>query len=73
MKKIYLKPAEGITVPDPELGGHLPPEGREVNDSPYWRRRLKDKSVILADAPADPAPKKPRKPAAPAPGDSEAS
>jgi hypothetical protein len=51
--KIHVKPAEGLSVPDPELIDVLPPEGREVDDSPYWRRRLKDKSVMLSPVATD--------------------
>jgi len=46
--KIFIKPAAGLAVPDPERNEALPPAGREVDDSPYWRRRLRDKSVQLA-------------------------
>jgi hypothetical protein len=44
-------PAEGLLVPHPEApaGGprHLPPEGAEVPDTAYWRRRLADGDVGL--------------------------
>ncbi|MDL2226549.1 DUF2635 domain-containing protein [Deltaproteobacteria bacterium OttesenSCG-928-M10] len=49
MKKIYLIPRQGLSVPDPEAQDHLPAGGREVADSPYWRRRLRDKDVTVGD------------------------
>ncbi len=71
MKKIYLVPRAGLKVPDPEAKDHLPPEGREVVDSPYWRRRLKTKEVEIrreADPPAAPvAPAEPETPPEPEP------
>lgn len=52
MEKIYLIPREGLRVPDPDLNDHLPVEGREVVNSPYWRRRLKDKEVLIGQPPS---------------------
>jgi Protein of unknown function (DUF2635) len=36
-----------LRVRDPELRDLIPDEGREVNESPYWTRRLRDGDVIL--------------------------
>lgn len=60
MGTIYVKPAEGYKIHDPELLDYIPAEGRLVNESDYWHRRLRDKDVTLEEAPAaaDPAPKK---------------
>lgn len=53
---MYVKPQPGRSVPDPERGGLLPAEGREVDDtSTYWHRRVEDNDVILVD-PADTPP-----------------
>ena len=41
MTQITVYPVEGRVVPDPELGGTLPPDGREVPRDPYWLRRLR--------------------------------
>ncbi|MEW9858465.1 DUF2635 domain-containing protein [Pseudomonas putida] len=41
MTRITVYPVEGRVVPDPELGGVLPPAGREVPRDPYWLRRLR--------------------------------
>lgn len=41
-----LKPVEGRTVPDPERGDLLPPEGREIAPSQYWFRRIADGDVV---------------------------
>ncbi len=36
--RIY--PVAGLSLRDPVKGDFIPDEGREVEDSPYWRRRL---------------------------------
>jgi hypothetical protein len=33
-------PVPGLPLRDPVKGDFVPDEGREVADSPYWRRRL---------------------------------
>jgi hypothetical protein len=43
---IYIKPGEGLTVPDPDMKDHLPVNGRQVKDGPYWRRLLKTGDVV---------------------------
>lgn len=43
---MHVKPKSGAQVPDPELGGYLPPEGREVEATIYWLRRIKDGDVV---------------------------
>lgn len=40
------KPAAGREVPDPEKGGFLPPEGRDVEATAYWLRRKAEGDVI---------------------------
>lgn len=50
--RITVVPAAGRVVPDPEAGDLLPPEGRDVPDSAWWRRRLADGDIILKTAPA---------------------
>jgi hypothetical protein len=49
---MYVIPAEGLTVPDPVLRDHLPPEGREVTPSEYWIRRIADGDVKEGKPPA---------------------
>lgn len=51
---MHVKPASGRQIPDPEKGGYLPPEGREVEASAYWLRRLAEGDVTEAAAPAVP-------------------
>ncbi|TRO33873.1 DUF2635 domain-containing protein [Pseudomonas putida] len=41
MTRITVFPVAGRVVPDPELGGTLPAEGREVPRDAYWLRRLR--------------------------------
>ncbi|SDT46148.1 Protein of unknown function [Pseudomonas sp. Z003-0.4C(8344-21)] len=50
--RITVLPAAGRVVPDPEAGDLLPPEGREVPDSAWWRRRLADGDITLKTATA---------------------
>jgi hypothetical protein len=50
MSRMTVYPAAGRVVPDPEAGGDLPAEGREVPRDAYWLRRLRDRDVTL-DAP----------------------
>lgn len=42
---MFIKPVEGRTVPDPERGGLLLPEGRQVEPTQYWLSRLRDGDV----------------------------
>lgn len=55
MPKITVKPyrlepigghAYALHVPNPDTNTWLKPEGEEVEDSSYWRRRLDDGDVI---------------------------
>jgi hypothetical protein len=50
---MYVKPVSGRQVPDPEKGGYLPEEGREVEPNVYWLRRVQDGDVTerAADEP----------------------
>lgn len=48
---MFLKPASGRTVPDPDRGGLLPPDGRHVEPHQYWLRRLADGDVVEAQPP----------------------
>ena len=50
---MYVIPAPGLKVPDPDRRDHLPAEGREVPDTQdYWHRRLRDGDVVLGGPPA---------------------
>lgn len=48
---MYVIPAPGMKVPDPAMAGtpdyYLPPEGRLVQPSDYWHRRVRDLDVTL--------------------------
>lgn len=50
---MFVKPTEGRQVPDPARGDTLPPEGREVEPTQYWQRRLVDGDVVEAASVSD--------------------
>ena len=47
---MFVKPAPGLVIRDPDLRDYLPTEGREVPDSDYWQRRVLDKDVVFTKA-----------------------
>lgn len=54
MKQITVKPVNGMQIPDPVRNDFIEAEGRKVELSPYWLRRLRDKDVIeVEDAPQE--------------------
>ncbi|MCP1290932.1 MULTISPECIES: DUF2635 domain-containing protein [Chromobacterium] len=44
---MYVYPAPGLVIRDPDLHDLLPAAGREVPDTDYWHRRVRDKDVVL--------------------------
>ncbi|MBO9647361.1 MAG: DUF2635 domain-containing protein [Variovorax sp.] len=52
---MYLKAAPGRVIRDPVFLDLLPPEGRDVPDSPYWQKRREDGDVVFATPPEEPA------------------
>ena len=44
---MFVKPAAGLTIRDPDLGGYLPATGRDVPNTEYWHRRLFDRDVEI--------------------------
>ena len=50
---MYVKPAPGLSIRDPDLKDLLPASGRFVPDTDYWLRRVRDNDVIEAEAPAE--------------------
>lgn len=57
---MFLKPATDRPVPDPDKGGHLPPEGRDVVPHQYWLRRLSDGDVVESSPPQPPQSQQPK-------------
>jgi len=50
---MYIKPNPAMNIVDPDMGDFLPAGGRNVIDSPYWQRLLRDKDVDQADPPPE--------------------
>lgn len=46
---MFLQPAPGRVVPDPERRDLLPAQGRDVPASTYWLRRVADGDVVMVD------------------------
>jgi len=42
---MFVIPKKGSLIPDPVLQDYLPTQGREVEKSSYWLRRIKDGDV----------------------------
>ena len=50
---MFVKPAPGLKIRDPELKDLIPDDGREVSaDDLYWHRRLRDGDVVLVETKA---------------------
>lgn len=45
---MYVQPAPGLVIRDPDLLDFLPAEGRDVPETDYWSRRVRDGDVVLA-------------------------
>lgn len=50
---MYVIPAPGLSIRDPDLKDLLPESGRTVPDTDYWLRRVRDKDVFEAEPPLD--------------------
>jgi len=46
---MFVKPAAGLSVPDPERGGLLAAEGRKVALTTYWHKRAECDDVVVSD------------------------
>lgn len=46
---MHVVPVSGRQVPDPDKGGYLPQEGRNVEPTAYWLRRIADGDVVEAE------------------------
>lgn len=55
---MFVRPAVGLKIRDPETGNYLPEPGQIVPRSSFWLRRLKDGDVVecqlgIGTAPAE--------------------
>jgi len=48
-KTVFIKPKEGLVIYDDKTLQVLPSEGKKVEMSVYWRRRIKAGEVIVVD------------------------
>jgi hypothetical protein len=55
----FVKPAAGLVIPDLDRNDVLPPEGRQVPETDFWLRRLRDGDVVLTNGPPTEAPAAP--------------
>ena len=55
---MYVVPKSGLNIPDPDMGDFLPAEGRNVPETAYWLRRIKEKSVFKGSPTAKKTPAK---------------
>ena len=46
---VFVRPAPGLRIADPQTGDYLPGSGRLVPRSGFWLRRLKDGDVFAAE------------------------
>lgn len=56
---MFVKPADGLVIPDPDRYDTLPAEGRDVPASDFWLRRLRDDDVMAAEPPVEVQPAEP--------------
>ena len=45
----FLKPVPGVKIRDPKTKEFLPEEGRRVEMSVYWNRRIQDGTVVVVE------------------------
>ncbi len=55
--RAFIKPAQPGTLVRKPINGYLAADGEEVTLDSYWRRRLADGDVVVAQPPATEAPK----------------
>ena len=51
MNRIFVKPAPGLKVRDPQSRLHIADGGQFVEENSYWVRRLADGDVVQAEPP----------------------
>jgi hypothetical protein len=49
LNKIFIKPAPGFKIRDPESKMHIPEQGEYVVRTPFWTRRILDKDVSIVE------------------------
>ena len=59
-RKQFMKPRDGLVVRDPLTMKPLPPDGVDLELTPYWRRRERDGDIVKASRPSARASASPR-------------
>jgi len=72
MRKHVAPAHPGASIPDPDRGGFLPPEGRTVPWTPHWAGMAAREEIAVTDAPDEVAPEATDSTEAPAPVQSAA-
>jgi hypothetical protein len=49
-QSIFIIPRKDMKIADPVANDFLPAEGREVENSTYWSRRIQDEDVVVSKA-----------------------
>jgi hypothetical protein len=50
---MFIKPNQGIKIRDPFTRTFLPDDGGNVENTPFWARRLRDGDVTLVQTESD--------------------
>ena len=56
---MYIQPEAGLKVYDPDRKDFIPTDGRDVEPTQYWLRRIVDGDVVHAIPPPQPKLKEP--------------
>lgn len=52
-ERLFVRPAEGLRVRDPQSKLHIPTTGRWVPRDSFWLRRLRSGDVVVTDPPTE--------------------
>jgi hypothetical protein len=61
MNRAFIRPINGKSMRCPDTGDILPPAGRYVEMTSYWRRRLAENAIEMTKPPVKKTAEKPAK------------